>query len=66
MASHRKHADSLILGLLREVRVIELDEMAARLPELTLAELFLAVDRLSRTGAIRLSRRGYQYECTAA
>ena len=66
MAPGQPSTDALILELLNEVSVIELDDLAARLPQLTLAQLFHAVDRLSRTGSIRLSRHGFRYQCAAA
>jgi DNA-binding transcriptional ArsR family regulator len=59
--SHAHH-EELILELLQQSDWLTIEQLTARLPELTWNELFQTVDALSRNGAIILRRRGFQYE----
>ena len=54
MAQERPSVDDWILGLLQTRRPYTLDDLADSLPEVNWAQLFLAVDRLSRSGSIIL------------
>ena len=44
----------------------ELDDLVLRLPELTWNQVFLEVDRLSRTGQVRVTARGRGDVCHQA
>ncbi len=54
--------ESLVITILERERRLRLDQIVARLPELSWSQVFRAVDSLSRRGAIRLERRGFDYE----
>ncbi|MFO0773553.1 MAG: hypothetical protein U0172_02670 [Nitrospiraceae bacterium] len=43
-----------------------LESLVAQVPESSWGAVFLAVDRLSRRGAIRLGRNGFDYVVSAA
>lgn len=55
--------DALMLALLASCagKPQTLENLAAQLPEVSWAELFQAVDRLSRGGHIVLTRQGFSY-----
>jgi hypothetical protein len=53
--------EQLILERLREDRRITVEEVGALVPELSWAQLFLAIDRLSRRGSVELRRQGFTY-----
>ena len=57
--------ESKILAIVHERASILLEELLSCLPELTWSQVFTSVDRLSRQGAIRLLRRGFDYELCA-
>ena len=62
-----RHSDRLVLDVLRSSSVsLTFEEVIARLPELSWNQVFLTVDALSRSGEIILSRRGFEYQATAA
>jgi hypothetical protein len=52
---------SLILGALRHASPIELDALVSSLPTFTWNQVFLEVDRLSRTGELRVTSKGGIY-----
>jgi hypothetical protein len=54
--------EALVLDVLFMADILSMDELIQKLPELSWNELFLAVDRLSRRGAISLRRHGFDYE----
>lgn len=54
--------ETMILDLLHTSPRITLDDLVARLPELSWSRLFQSVDALSRRGEIRLDLRTFQYE----
>ena len=56
------HAEERILAMVHERGHILLEPLLTCLPDLTWNQVFLGVDALSRQGAIRLRRRGYDYE----
>ncbi len=58
--------EALVMTLLERERALRLDQLADRLPELSWSQVFGAVDSLSRRGAIRLRRRGFEYELSPA
>jgi hypothetical protein len=62
MNSMPGRAEAKILGIVQEQRGILLEELLARLPELTWNQVFVLVDELSRRDMIRLQRRGFEYE----
>ena len=47
-----------ILETLRRAPVCELDDLELRLPDLTWNQVFLEIDRLSRTGQVRVTAKG--------
>lgn len=53
--------EQLILERLREGRRITVEAVGALVPELSWAQLFLAIDRLSRLGSVELRRQGCTY-----
>lgn len=62
-----RRSDSLILAVLRSTSTpLTFEQIIARLPELTWNQVFLSVDALSRHGDIILTRRGFEYQATAA
>jgi hypothetical protein len=58
--------DMRLVKLLVEGGVLTLDQAAARLPETGWNELFVTLDRLSRSGKIWLHREGFEYLLAAA
>ncbi len=54
-------SEQLVLDRLREDRRITVEEIGALVPELSWAQLFLAIDRLSRRGSVELRRQGCTY-----
>jgi hypothetical protein len=62
-----QRADRLVLDVIRSSGTrVTFAEIIDRLPELSWNQVFLAVDALSRRGEIILSRRGFEYQATAA
>jgi hypothetical protein len=47
-----------VIDVLHHTRVCDLEEVMRQCPDLTWNQVFLAVDRLSRSGEIRLVLRG--------
>lgn len=62
MATHHSRHESLVLEVLRDGRVLTLEEVGTRIPQLHWGQIFHAVDTLSRRGAIVLRRQGFEYE----
>jgi hypothetical protein len=58
--------ETLVLSAVQSRRKLSLDQAVAVLPQLSWSEVFQAVDRLSRCGAIILQRRGFEYELRAS
>jgi hypothetical protein len=52
--SHNPSIDEWVVGLLQKKGAQTLDQLAGSLPEVNWAQLFLAVDRLSRSGKVLL------------
>lgn len=55
-------SETLVMTILERERTLRLDQVVARLPQLSWNQVFRAVDSLSRRGAILLKRRGFEYE----
>ena len=60
-----QQATAKLLALVRERGRIPLEDLVARLPELTWNQVFSLVDELSRRQLISLRRRGFEYELWA-
>lgn len=60
-----QQATAKLLTLVHEHGRIPLEELVARLPELTWNQVFSMVDELSRRRLISLRRRGFEYELLA-
>jgi hypothetical protein len=54
--------ETLVMTILEREGTLRLDQIIARLPELSWSQVFRAVDNLSRRGVILLRRRGFEYE----
>ncbi len=65
-ASASSDQDALILQALESGEAATIEQLVTLLPELTWNEIFSAVDRLSRNGAIHLRRRDFTYELALA
>lgn len=55
----RPSVDEWVIGVLRQHGTQTLDQLGRLLPEANWAQLFLAIDRLSRTGAVTLWSPGF-------
>ncbi len=66
MPLHMVDSELLILTALSDTESITIEELAAKLPELSWSQLFQAIDTLSRRNAIVLRRRGFAYDLKAA
>ena len=62
--SVRADPAQVILDRLREGRRFTVEELLDEVPELSWVQLFLAIDVLSRQGAIELRRQGFTYTVT--
>ena len=58
MATANGEADEVILTILDRYGVLMLDDLITGRPDFSLAQLFLAIERLSRTNVIALRRIG--------
>lgn len=54
-----------VLYELADRGTMTMSDMIERVPELSWSELFTAIDRLSRSGSLILSRRGFEYQLRA-
>ena len=60
--SHRLNTpESHVLDLLRDGRPHTVEELLEKAPEFSWAQLFVAMDSLSRSGVIELRRHGFTY-----
>jgi hypothetical protein len=50
--------EDLIIDIVRRAHICDLEEVARQCTDLTWNQVFLAVDRLSRNGKIKLTPRG--------
>lgn len=62
MTTAAAHTEARILAIVHEQGRILLEQLPSYLPGSTWNQVFLGVDALSRQGAIRLRRRGCDYE----
>ena len=57
----RVQPEERILEVLSDGRRLTVDEILERVPEISWAQLFVAMDILSRRGAVELRREGFTY-----
>ncbi len=57
MAQHTI-AEDQVIDILHRAHVCDLEEVTRQCPDLTWNQVFLAIDRMSRSGEIRLVPRG--------
>jgi len=57
--------ERVVLERLQKERSFTVEELLVELPELSWSQVFLAIDLLSRRGAIELRREGFTYTATA-
>jgi DNA-binding transcriptional ArsR family regulator len=57
----RAQPEERILEVLSDGRRLTVDEILERVPEISWAQLFIAMDILSRRGAVELRREGFTY-----
>ena len=62
MATGHADADEAVLNMLHRCEVLMLEDLITGRPDFSWAQLFLAIDRLSRTNVIALRRIGLSYE----
>jgi len=55
-------AEEAVLNMLQRYEVLAMEDLIVGRPDFTWAQLFLAVDRLSRANVIALSRFGLSYQ----
>jgi hypothetical protein len=61
MGTENANADEAVLSMLQRDEVLMMDDLIAGRPDFSWAQLFLAVDRLSRKNLIALHRVGLSY-----
>lgn len=59
--AHLVVPEDLVLDWLQDDRPFTVEELLLQVPELSWAQLFLAVDILSRRGDVELRRQGFTY-----
>lgn len=62
MSTAVMEAEEAVLNMLHRYEVLELEDLIISRPDFSWGQLFLAVDRLSRTNVIVLSRSGLSYQ----
>jgi len=62
MATGNADADEAVQNMLHRYHVLMLEDLITGRPDFSWAQLFLAIDRLSRTNVIALRRIGLSYE----
>ncbi|HEX4966946.1 MAG TPA: hypothetical protein VFV44_00370 [Nitrospiraceae bacterium] len=62
MATGNADADEAVLNMLQRYEVLMIEDLITGRPDLSWAQLFLAVDRLSRKNMIALRRIGPSYQ----
>lgn len=55
-------ADEVVLNMLQQYEVLMMEDLIAGRPDFSWAQLFLAIDRLSRKNLITLRRVGMDFE----
>jgi hypothetical protein len=62
MATANGDADEAVLNMLNRYGVLMLEDLITGRPDFNLAQLFLAIERLSQTNVIALRRIGLRHE----
>jgi hypothetical protein len=62
MATGNADADEAVLNMLQRYEVLMIEDLVTGRPDFSWAQLFLAVDRLSRKNVIALRRIGLSYQ----
>ena len=62
MATENTDADEAVLNMLQRYEVLMLEDLITGRPDFSWAQLFLAIDRLSRKNVIALRRIGSRYQ----
>jgi hypothetical protein len=62
MGIENSDADEVVLGMLRRHGALMMDGLSVGRPDFCWAQLFLAIDRLSRKNLISLRRVGLSYQ----
>jgi len=62
MATANTDAEQAILNILRRYEVLMMEDLIIGRPDFSWAQLFLAIDRLSRKNLIALRRVGLSYQ----
>ncbi|MBI3806851.1 MAG: hypothetical protein HY281_04945 [Nitrospirae bacterium] len=56
------NAEEAVLNMLQRYKVLKMEDLILGLPDFSWAQLFLAIDRLSRKNLITLHRMGMSYQ----
>jgi hypothetical protein len=62
MGTGNADADEAVLNMLQRYRMLMVDDLIIGRPDFSYAQLFLAIDRLSRKNLITLHRKGMSYQ----
>ncbi|MEI8014589.1 MAG: hypothetical protein WCH20_07080 [Nitrospira sp.] len=62
MATGNTNADEAVLNMLQRYGMLMMDDLIIGRPDFSYAQLFLAIDRLSRRNLIALHRMGMSYQ----
>ncbi len=64
MAQQTYGPETLVLDVVNSEGSVTMEQLLAKLPQLSWNQVFHSVDALSRHGGIRLRRKGGEYEVT--
>jgi len=62
MGTGKSDADEVVLNMLQRYEVLMMEDLIIGRPDFSWAQLFLAIDRLSRKNLITLRRMGPSYQ----
>jgi hypothetical protein len=62
MGTENADADEAVLNILQRYEGLMMDDLIAKRPDFSWAQLFLAIDRLNRKNLITLHRVGLDYQ----
>ena len=62
MGTGNADADEAVLNMLQRYEVLMMDDLIIGRPDFSYAQLFLAIDRLSRKNLVALRRMGLSYQ----
>ena len=62
MGTENVNADEAVLSMLQQYEGLMMEDLIAERPDFSWAQLFLAIDRLSRKNLITLHRVGLSYQ----